>query len=253
MWKSLRLKIFGSFLLLVLMLALAGGISIYQLKWFSSSVHGLIEDNYKTIKATKSMVEALEREDSGVLIFLLGEPEEGKQILKDADRKFQEAFTVAENNITEKNETEYIEDIRASYLKFKERWQFLDHPNQSKYDMAWYKNTIHSSFKDIKRAVEELMMLNQNSMYEESSALKEKARRAMMPGIVSVIAAIVFSLLLNFYISRNFVRPLAKLTEAVNYTYKEDQHLGSDIKTRGEIKKLEMAINKMIQRFNKQK
>jgi len=90
-------------------------------------------------------------------------------------------------------------------------------------------------------------------MYEESSALKEKARRAMMPGIVSVIAAIVFSLLLNFYISRNFVRPLAKLTEAVNYTYKEDQHLGSDIKTRGEIKKLEMAINKMIQRFNKQK
>lgn len=251
MWKSLRLKIFGSFLLLILMLALAGGISIYQLNWLSQSVHGLIEDNYKSIKATKTMMEALEREDSGILLFLLVEPEEGEKILTEADKKFQQAFQVAKNNKTEKNESQYIEAVRQSYRQFKDSWQYLDQPQQTPRDISWYKNTIHNDFKEAKKDVEALMMLNQESMYGESSAIKDKARRAIMPGIISVIAAIIFSLILNFYITRHFVAPISRITDAVNDTCYGDSKLDTTVRTKGEIKKLEVAINKMIQRLNR--
>ncbi|MCF8309516.1 MAG: HAMP domain-containing protein [Bacteroidales bacterium] len=94
------------------------------------------------------------------------------------------------------------------------------------------------------------MMLNQDTMYEQSSAIKEKSKRAIMPGIVSIIAAIVFSFMLNFYITRNFIAPISKITEAVSETYKGDNQLDTSVKARGELKKLEKAINQMIRRLN---
>ncbi len=248
--KSLRLKILGSFLLLILMLALAGGVSIYQLNWLSNSVHGLLEDNYKSVKATKAMIEALEREDSGVLLFLLGEPNEGKAILKRADSTFQEAFRIAENNQTEENEEQYIKTIQKNYDRYRSTWQHLEMSQDSLQNIVWYKNNIHDSFKETKRAVEELMMLNQNMMYESSSAIEEKARRAIMPGIISIVGAIVFSMILNFYINRHFVLPLNRLKEAIQDTRKEDHHLPASLQLPGELNRLKNAINQMIQRFH---
>lgn len=248
MKKTLKLKIFASFMLLIAMLAIAGAISILEFRWLSNSVHGLIEDNYKSIEASKKMVDALEREDSGILLLMLGEWEEGRDILESADRSFQAAFKVAKNNLTEDDEGKYIKNIEESYRIYKLSWQrpIVDTDKQG--NISWYKDDIHKKFADTKSAVNELMSLNQSSMYNEVSKLKEKSKRAIMPGIVSIIAALVFSIILNFFITKYFVNPISELADAVNNYRDGDKSLRVDISSNDEIKKLENAINDLLHR-----
>ena len=60
---GLRTKILSGFLILTMMLVVAGIWSIYELTRVGTSVQRLLDDNYKSINAGKMMIEALERED----------------------------------------------------------------------------------------------------------------------------------------------------------------------------------------------
>ena len=70
-----------------------------------------------------------------------------------------------------------------------------------------------------------------------------------MPGIVSIILAIVFALLLNFFISRYFVDPLHKLISATQNYKPPFSNLNVDIKSEDELKTLQLEINNLIRRI----
>lgn len=238
-------------MLLTAMLAAAGIISIIEFRWLSFSVHGLIQDNYKSIEASKTMIQALEREDSGILLLMLGEWEEGRNIINSADSIFLTALETASNNLTEPDEEKYIGRIEDSYAGYKAMWRRPIVDTDKEGDISWYKNKIHQAFIETRTAVEELMTLNQTSMYYEASELRDKSKRAIMPGIVSIIAALIFSIVLNFFITRYFVHPISELAEAIN-NYKEgEMRIRSNITSNDEIKYLEKAVNDLIQRSEK--
>ena len=247
---TLKSKILLSFMLLMAMLVVAGAISIREFRWLSDTVHGLIQNNYKSIEASKKMLDALEREDSGILLLLLGEWEEGRKILESADSLFLLSFNVAKNNLTEENEGDYIRRIENEYTLYKEKWLRPIVGTDKQGDLFWYRSDIHQSFLNAKKAVEDLMTLNQEVMYEEASHLREKSKRAIMPGIVSIIAAVIFSLLLNFFITRYFVRPIIQLTENVRGLKFGQKYLKENVSFNDEIKDLELAISDMLGRFS---
>jgi HAMP domain-containing protein len=232
------------------MLVVAGVISIREFRWLSNSVHGLIQNNYKSIEASKKMLDALEREDSGILLLLLGEWEHGRRILESADSLFASSFDVAKNNLTEENEGDLIMRIENEYSIYKEKWRRPIVGTDKQGDLVWYKSDIHQSFLNTKKSVEELMTLNQEVMYDEATDLREKSKRAIMPGIVSIIAAVVFSLLLNFFITRYFVRPIIQLTDIVKNLKFGQKYLKTNITFNDEIKDLELAISDMLVRFS---
>ncbi|MBN1131694.1 MAG: MCP four helix bundle domain-containing protein [Bacteroidales bacterium] len=250
MKRKLKYKILGGFGLLIAMLILAGTVSIIEFMKLSKDVNALIEDNYKTILAAKSMLEALEREDSGILLLLLGQWDDGRIILDSADNKFMTALDNAGKNITEPREDIYIEKIRESYQIYHSKWQrpIVDTDKQG--DINWYEQDMHKSFLEVKSAVNDLMILNQTSMYKEASLLKEKSRRAIMPGIVSIVAALVFSIILNYFITKNFISPLNQMVDAVREVGPGNKVMKTDISSEDELKLLENEINKLINRLS---
>ncbi|HBX50186.1 MAG: hypothetical protein A2275_16515 [Bacteroidetes bacterium RIFOXYA12_FULL_35_11] len=249
--KKLKIKIFASFMLLIAFLAIAGTISIIEFKKLSQSVHQIIEDNYKSIEASKTMLETLEREDSGILLLLLGESEEGLKIIYTADSLFLTALNVAKNNLTELNEEKYLKQTETNYLLFKTKWKSPIAGTDKQGNISWYKNDIHVHFLNTKQSINELMLLNQSSMYKRATELKEKSKRAIMPGIVAIISALIFSIILNFFITKYFVRPISNLADAVNNFREEHQTLRCQINSDDEIKKLEIAINNLLFRLSK--
>ena len=97
---GIRFKILLGFLTLAVMLFIAGVWSIYELNSIGSSVPKLLDENYRSIHAAKKMIEALEREDSAVLLLLLGRWDEGRFLLNTADSLCIKNFDVAYTNIT---------------------------------------------------------------------------------------------------------------------------------------------------------
>jgi NtrC-family two-component system sensor histidine kinase KinB len=69
---GIRAKILTGFLILAALLLVAGAWSIYELRHIGISVQKILDENYKSIDAAKVMTEALERQDSAILLLLLG-------------------------------------------------------------------------------------------------------------------------------------------------------------------------------------
>lgn len=251
MKKTLKLKILAGFMLLIALLMVAGAVSVIEFIKLSRSVNALIEDNYKTIGATRTMLEALERTDSGVLLFLLGEKDEGREIISSAGVAFEKAFQIANNNITETNEDSHIGIIAEKYSLFTAKLNATLYNRHTEGAMAWYHGEIYHAFIDVKHAVDELMTLNQTSMYAEATILKDKSHRAIMPGIVAIVGALVFSLMLSFFISHYYISPLASLAEAISTYHPREKQLHSSIKSEDEIKKIEVEVNNLIKRLVK--
>lgn len=72
MIKSLKIKIVLSLSLLILMLMAAGVMSILDFKKIGNSVDTVLKNNYQSIESAKKMLDAVEREDSGILLWLIG-------------------------------------------------------------------------------------------------------------------------------------------------------------------------------------
>lgn len=251
MKNKLKFKVLSGFFLLTALLIIAAVVSINEFMNLSKSVNAVIDDNYKTIESSKIMLEALEREDSGILLLILGQQKEGRNIIDSSDKKFNDAYIIALNNITEDGEEIVLKNIKKEYNNYKSKWQQPIINTGKQGNIIWYQENIHKSFLKTKTFVNELMTLNQNSLYKEASILKEKSHRAIMPGIVTIIAGIVFSLLFNFFITRYFIAPIGKLAESIENYNPGDMHLKSNIKSEDEIKKLESAISTLILRLEK--
>lgn len=247
MIKKLKVKIFSSFMLLVLMLLIAGVMSIWELKKMNNLYSNVIDHNYLSIEHALKVTHALEREDSGILMLFLGNRDEGVSVIESADSTVALSMIEIEKNATEPGEETLIEIIEYEYKTYS---RLLDSviTNNLGNDRAVYEST-HSQFTKTKKAVTNLMELNQSNMYSKANEMHHKLYQTMMPGIVSIVLAIIFALLLNFYISHYFVNPLNKIITATQNYIPPANNIQVDIKSEDELKTLQLSINSLIRRI----
>ena len=242
---GLRLKILSGFLILALMLLIAGGWSVYQLKSLGTSVQQLLDENYKSINAADIMLQSLEREDSGILLLMLGKWEEGRKIINSADTSFDQGYQIAKNNVTILGEEDYIKQINAKYQTYKNMWSRPIVDTNREGDLSWYLNTVHNAFLDIKASINALKALNETTLYLTASDLKSRANRAVMPGTVAIISALFFSLVFSYFVNQFMVSPIIKITRAVENFKKNDEPFNISIETNDEISSLAEAIKSL--------
>lgn len=238
-------------MLLVLMLVIAGVMSIIEFNKVGVSIKNVMDDNYKSIEQTKYMLDALEREDSGLLMYLMGNREMGSQSIDLAYSTIQNTIKLAQTNITEKDEDKYIGHIIKEYDKFHTSVKQITDTSVAL--TLEEKNEIYLQNRQLffaaKKSINELMQLNQDGVYKQTGLMKENSKRAMMPAIVSIVASIVFALLLNFFISEYFINPINRLINGVKSYYPEMGRIDAKIGLKDEIKTLEDEINNLIVRF----
>ncbi|MFH1625504.1 MAG: MCP four helix bundle domain-containing protein [Pseudomonadota bacterium] len=243
---SLRFKILSGFLILSIMLFAAGLLSVYELKQIGHSVRGLLDENYKSINAAKNMIESLEREDSGILVLISGEWEKGRSTIREADRDFQNAFNIAKHNITISGEKERIDAIEASYAFFKKLWLRPIVETQRQGNLNWYFSEVHPAFLKTKTSVNQLMALNDEAMYRMASGLQNRASRAVMPGIVAIVSALVFTIIFNFFINLYVILPIKRLTNGIQAYIKHGEQPALSVESRDEISRLAGVVQDLI-------
>jgi hypothetical protein len=248
MRMKLRGKILSGFLLLALMLLVAGAWSIYQLRSIGASVQRLLDDNYRSINAAEAMVETLEREDSAVLLLMLGRWEEGRDLLSSADGAFEETFAVASGNVTVPGEREHVDRIRASYDRYQALWERPIVDTGREGNLPWYFAEVHSAFLDAKDDVDALKRINEESLYATASNLKDRAGRAVLPGVVATISALIFSFLFAYLTNRFMVSPIVRITRGVEGFVSGGRPFDVDVETGDEIESLAESVRKVCSR-----
>ncbi len=243
---KIRTKIMLGFLILVGMLAIAGSISVYELKKIGSSVQSLLDDNYRSINAAKDMIEALEREDSGMLLLLSGKWKEGRDTIQSANKNFIQALEIAENNLTVKGEKAFVEQIQEDYKKYRKMWDQPIVGTIYENNLNWYLEDVHEAFKEVKASVQKLMSVNDKVMYETASGLKNRAHQAIMPGIIAILSALVFALLFNFFVNIYFVNPILSITHSIDDFLSSNKPVSLKVNTKDELADLAHSVSELV-------
>jgi hypothetical protein len=232
---GIRFKILLGFLTLAIMLFIAGIWSIYELNSIGSSIPKLLDENYRSIHAAKKMIESLEREDSAILLLLLGKWDGGRSLLFSSDSLFNKNFDFAYNNITIPGEQSQLDTIKNRYASYKNLWQRPIVGTQKEGNIEWYFQIVHNSFLSVKSSLEDLIDLNDKAMYQMASNLEMRANRAIMPGIVAVLSALFFTLIFNFLVNYFVVGPIIKITERIKKFKENKIPFDVTIETRDEL------------------
>jgi methyl-accepting chemotaxis protein len=240
---GLRSKILSGFIILSVMLLVAGLWSIYQLNLIGTTVQDILDENYSSIQAAKHMTESIEREDSGILLLMLGKWEEGRKILGTADSNFYHHFEFAYNNITIPDEKIYLDSIKSSYEEFKKLWERPIVGTIKEGDFNWYFVDVRAHFNSLKESINSLISLNADNMYNTASNLGSKSKASIMPGIVAVISSLLFTLIFTYLINHFFISPIIRMTDKIQQFIDKKVPFRLEIETNDELKELEDSIN----------
>jgi hypothetical protein len=243
---GIRTKILSGFLILAMMLCVAGVWSIYELTAMGTSVKGILDENYKSISAARAMIEALEREDSALLLLLSGNKREGREILKAAETSFSDGLATAKSNVTIPGESTCVQKIEEAYKRFSELWGQPIAGTDLERNLGWYFEQVHPAFLGVKSEVEYLMTLNDRTMYQTAMYLQNRAHRAVMPGIVAVIASLVFSIMFSYLINHYVVSPIIRITKGIQGFLRTGQVVDVNIETDDELNRLMSSIRELL-------
>ena len=240
---TLRRKILGGYGLVLLLLALVLGWVFTNLLRLGSASEAILSENYQSIRAADDMIGALERQDSGVLLYLLGYQEKGLQQYRRFQTTFAENLGQAKGNITIEGEKQVVARIDSAYEHFLRETEAVSERGTPP-DSA-YRNRMLPAFLQARRAVERLRLLNQETMAAASDRAESISRRAMWSvggvGLGALLLGFIFSLVL----SNRLVRPIRRVREAARRVAEGDYEVTVPVQGSDELGQLAGQFNEM--------
>jgi NtrC-family two-component system sensor histidine kinase KinB len=241
---KLKNKITSGFFVAIIVLIASGVISIIEFRDLSNQVQSMLNDNYKSIKSSNEMLEALDIIDENIMMEIISE-----DFITDhkyGDSLFLSNLEIVKNNLTEENEDVVLKNIEAGYNELKEKSKSIASYEIDTSTIVYYHNNLKPSVTELKANIIKLLEINQHNMYSTAAGIENQARNALMPGIIAIVAAIIFALLFSFFINKFIVKPISTLTENIHDFNKFRRVFTHDIKTKDEIEELYNAVELLV-------
>ncbi len=239
----IKYKLFAGFLLINVMLVIAGSMSIYELLQLREKTATAIDANYIALNGLNTMLKAVESEDRAVLLLLLGQWEDGRNQLSRADSIFRATYLEARSRV---KDNQALENIGNQYAIFKHIWELPIVDTKKQGNLSWYNKTFIPSFQKTTAQIEKAMSFSRSRLHAESKQIFEESYTALMPGIVAIISAILMSLLMYFFISRFFSLPINNILKGLKDYNTKKRPFRVTINTNDELKELSGEIKKAL-------
>jgi PAS domain S-box-containing protein len=252
MFKTLKGKISFVYLCLVVLIAFVGLIASLNLFKLSRAIDDLMIANYKSIHAATNMLEALERQDSAVLIYINIDQQKGKTLFTKNNEEFLKWYNVNANNVTEKGEKELLDLIKVyntDYIKL-----FLDLQEvRSEYGneraIEFYNIQMLQNFENTKINLKQLSNINEKSMFNSKDLATKNAQHSMYLVLSLSIFAIIGGYLISRFSINRFLMPISSLTRTMKLIRAGDLNQQANIISNDEIGELALEFNNMTRRL----
>lgn len=241
---KIRYKILSGFIILATMLLIAGVISIIELTVISRSVNTLVADNFKSIEAAKIIDQAIEKQNIGALLLVRGKQSEGEKMIIMADSLFNMGNELMHSITLLPDEKPLLDSIKMQHVYFQGLWKpvFEKNAPAQGFTIEWYYGQVFQPAMETQMLIDRVVDINQRMMYNSAAAIETNARRAIMPTIVAIISAVIFTLIFNYFINVYFVSPIVKITKGLENSAKFYTPFNVEIDTKDELFDLKQAI-----------
>ena len=213
---TLRKKIFLGYGITLVLMALILIWAFHNLWNLGQASDAILRENYRSILAAENMVYALERQDSAVLLLLLGYEEEGWKQFRENEGQFFQWLGRAKDNITIAGEDKIVGAIEtgyAAYLNFTSAIKPISISGPGK-AATLYHEALLPSFLKVREACIHLREINQENMYKVSDRATLIANRAIWSMGIIGVAAVAIGIGFSLFLSNLLVRPVQQMMHA---------------------------------------
>ncbi len=250
---SLRAKLLIGYLVFVAALVALGVWSVWHFRELSNLTQLIVTENYDSVVAAEDMKDALERQDSAVVLALTGRDERAYRQLRQYRERFDAAFNRAANNITEPREPEVIEAIRRdrdTYYQYADSF-LADIKSASAASRGQiegrYFSQLDPLYNQLRSDCDDLLRLNREAMLAKSGRAAGAARRSLMATLLMAGGLVAAGIALALLMANAIVRPVRELTKAAASIAQDDLEARAKILSRDEIGTLATEFNSMAE------
>lgn len=243
---TLRLRLVLGYAYLVALVLVTAGSAIAGFVVLSRGIDRVLDDNVRSIEASMTMLESLERQDSATLSALLGAT--GATIeLHGADEAFHTALDEAQGNITEDEEREVLGRLAAVHRDLVvARDRVVE--NVPERPLAVYEDEIFPRFQAVKAEVRNLLDVNHAAMQRADQEARASARRSGAWIALLVTVAVVSLVLLSRALQTRVLERLATVREVSKALAEGDTQRRVVLSGDDELSEIGARLNEILDR-----
>ena len=244
---SLRTKILLGY---GLVFALAGVVVVWALVnvvRLGDATDAILSENYRSIEAAEEMLDALERQDSAVLLYALGSEDQAVRQFEGGQGRFARALGRAETNVTVPGEAEVVAAVDSAYTAYVSA--FSDLLRSDADPLAVYQAEMLPAFRTAQRPVGALRDLNERTMVAASDRARRVGDRAVVSVLVVGALVLALALGLSLAFAGRLVRPLRAIEAAAERVASGDYEAAVPARGSDELGALAAQFNQMTARL----
>ncbi|HRX84379.1 MAG TPA: ATP-binding protein [Phycisphaerae bacterium] len=228
-------------------------LSVANLVVLGRATDAILSENYRSILAAENMVDELERQDSAILLILLGDADAGTAQFHASEAVFLQWLARAKDNITIAGEADLVNAIESDYAAF--RGQFAAWRERGAATAAppdgWYHDQVYPRFAQVRTQCIALRQLNEETMYAASVSARGVARQAIGSTITVAALALGIALAVSLMLAGRIARPIQRLVQASRQISAGDFSVEVPVATDDELGQLASEFNQMAQRLGR--
>ena len=244
---KLKNKILLGYGLSLALIIAVGSWGITNLRRLGKASEAILKENYNSILAAENTIEALERQDSAILLFLLENRDRGSQQFQNNQIEFLKWLGRAEGNITISGEAEIINSIEDAYQDYLRAFSTLQQQNNPTTEE--YYETIVPIFEQIYDRSTRLRNVNQSAKEAASANAQQISSQAIWSMAIAGATAAGIGLGFSLLLTRRIVRPLTQMTTATEKIASGDYDIALQVKSKDELGMLAREITTMSQKL----
>ena len=253
---TLKKKILIGYGIAFTLMGLVVAWSVLNLVSLGQASDAILRENYRSILSAENMIDALERQDSGVLLMFLGDPKTGKAQFRENESRFLEWLARAKDNITVPGEGKLIQDIETGYGHYRQQFSdwaevVIDEKPPSVVLHRYYSETVYPPFVRVRRDCRQLRHLNEAAMYKASERAGSVANRAIWSTVLFAASALIIALSFSLFLSGRIASPLLLFMEAARKISSGDYAVRVPVETRDELGLLAEEFNRMTSQLER--
>lgn len=245
---SIKSKMLTIYIILIVALMINSVWSVINFRRLNNSIDNIMQSNYRSIVAAQNMIEAIERQDSAELGYLFANDKGMVDIFYNNQIQFLKSLSIAEDNITEKNEKETIDKISKLYSHYVESFYTLKEMSKRQElnkGNSYYYSNILPLFDSTKAESRNLLNINQEAMVIKKDNAKNIAIKATYSTILLSSGIIFMGLILVLYLTEKIVKPIRVLIEKIKKVAEGHYNQKLDVDGNDEIANLACEFNIM--------
>lgn len=222
--------------------------SISNMVSLGRATGAILSENYRSILAAENMIDALERQDSAILLALLGDLRGGISQFRSNESEFLQWLARAKDNITIEGEQKLVASIEKNYNDYRNQFSVLTEANDTTFampDLTTYRRIFLPAFETVRNGLISLRRLNEETMYAASNRAKAVASRAIWSTAIITALGMMVAFFFSLILAARILRPVRSFMDASRKISAGDYSIRVHTQTTDELGQLAHEFNGM--------